>query len=63
MSIVVLPHLLTFLVGFAVLTGLALVLAAVALVATTPVVAQNRRTRLRRHEGVLHYYGHLALGH
>lgn len=63
MSIVVLPHLLPFLVGFAVLAGLALVLAVVALVVTTPVVQETRRTRLRRHEGVLHFYGHLALGH
>lgn len=63
MSIVVLPHLMGFLIGFAVIAGLALVLSAVAVVATSPVVVESRRTRLRRHEGVLHYYGHLALGH
>lgn len=58
-----LPHLMTFLVGFAVVTGLAVVLAVVALVATTPAVTVNRRIRRSRHEGLLHYYGHLALGH
>lgn len=63
MSFVVLPHLMGFIIGFAVVAGLALVLSVVAVVVTAPVVVDNRRARLRRHEGVLHYYGHLALGH
>ncbi|KQT89483.1 hypothetical protein ASG49_17205 [Marmoricola sp. Leaf446] len=62
MSFTLLPDLAPFVLGFAALAGLGLVLALVGLVATTSVVAETRRARLRRHEGVLHYYGHLALG-
>jgi hypothetical protein len=40
------------------------VVAAVATVgALTAFFAENHTTRVRRHEGVLEYYGHLILGH
>lgn len=61
MTITLLPQLLPFVVGFVVLAGLGLLLAVVALVATTPGVQRNRRVRLARHESVVRYYGHLAL--
>lgn len=63
MTFTLLPDLLPFVVGFALLAGVALVLAVVGLVATSPVVARARRTRLSRRETVLRYYGRLALGH
>jgi hypothetical protein len=57
------PDLTPFVVAF-VLIDLLAVLAVVG-VAAVPVVgffARNHSVRVRRHEGLFHYYGHLTLG-
>jgi hypothetical protein len=55
-----LPNLTAFLTVFFAVAALAVAFA-VGSVAT--VFAQNRRVRVRRHESVARYYGHLVLGH
>ncbi len=60
MDFILLPHLTAFMIGFALLAVVGLgVLAAV----TTSFFAENHTVRVRRHEGFLSYYGHLATGH
>jgi hypothetical protein len=59
MDFTLLPHLTAFMIGFALLA----VVGVVALFAeTTLFFAENHAIRVRRHEGVLSYYGHLAQG-
>ncbi len=60
MDFTLVPNLTAFVVGFVILA-----LVAVAAVATLGVnfLVTNRAVRVRRHERVLSYYGHLALGH
>ena len=60
MDFTLLPHLTAFLIGFALLAAVG----AVALLATaTMFFSENRAVRVRRHEGLFSYYGHLATGH
>ena len=59
MDFVLAPSLFPFIMGFVVLAGLA------ALVAVGTLVlffADNHSVRVRRHEGIFSYYGHLAQG-
>lgn len=60
MDFTLVPNLTAFVVGFVILA-----LVAVAAVATLGVdfLVSNHAVRVRRHEGILSYYGHLALGH
>jgi hypothetical protein len=60
MDFTLVPNLTAFVVGFVILA-----LVAVAAVAALGVafLVSNRAVRVRRHEGILSYYGHLALGH
>ena len=60
MNFSLVPDLTLFLVGFALLAVVAVT--TVAGLAIT-FLAENHAVRVRRHEGVLSYYGHLALGH
>ena len=55
-----LPNLTAFVIVFFAVAALAAVLAVGSL---ATYFAQNRQVRVRRHEGVVPYYGHLALGH
>jgi hypothetical protein len=55
-----LVNLTAFVTVFFAIAALAVVLA-VASVATF--LAENHAVRVRRHEGVFSYYGHLVLGH
>jgi len=55
-----LPSQTAFLIVF---FSVAVVAAVVAMSALTTFFAQNRTVRIRRHEGVGQYYGHLVLGH
>lgn len=55
-----LPNLTAFLAVFFTVATIAVVLAVGSL---ATFFAQNRPVRVRRHEGVAHYYGHLVLGH
>ena len=43
--------------------AVAAIAAVVAIGALATFFAQNRPERVRRHESVAHYYGHLVLGH
>ncbi|MEO7352223.1 MAG: hypothetical protein ABIR34_02795 [Marmoricola sp.] len=59
MSFTLLPHLAAFIIGFGLLATAGLI----ALLGTaTMFFSENHTVRVRRHEGVLSYYGHLALG-
>ena len=55
-----LPNLTTFLTVFFAVAAVAVALAVGSL---ATFFAQNRQVRVRRHETVTHYYGHLVLGH
>jgi hypothetical protein len=55
-----LPNLTAFLTVFFVVATVATVIAVSTLVSF---FSQNHKTRVRRHESVGHYYGHLVLGH
>ncbi len=55
-----LPDLTAFFVVFFSVAAIAFVLAVGTLVS---LFARNRTVRVRRHEGVFQYYGHLVLGH
>jgi hypothetical protein len=55
-----LPNLTAFMTVFFAVAAIAVVLTVGTLVAF---FAENRPTRVRRHESVAHYYGHLVLGH
>jgi hypothetical protein len=55
-----LPNLTAFLTVFFVVAAVAVVIAASTLASF---FRQNHTTRVRRHESVGHYYGHLVLGH
>jgi hypothetical protein len=59
MDFTVLPDLTAFIIGFVLVAAVGVV----ALLATlVTFVTENHAVRVRRHEGVLSYYGHLALG-
>lgn len=60
MSFVLLPDLTPFLIGFVLIAVLSV---ALLLVAAAVFFAQNHTVRVRRHESIASYYGHLALGH
>ncbi len=60
MTFTLLPGLAPFAIALVVLAALTVVVAGSMLVAE---VSRNRVVRVRRHETVRHYYGHLALGH
>ena len=55
-----LPNLTAFLTVFFTVAALAVALAVGSL---ATFFSQNRPVRVRRHESVAHYYGHLVLGH
>jgi hypothetical protein len=55
-----LPNLTAFLTVFFAVAALAALIAVGALVTF---FVQNHEVRVRRHESVVHYYGHLVLGH
>ena len=55
-----LPNLTAFMTVFFAVAAIAAVVTVGALVSF---FAENRPTRVRRHESVAHYYGHLVLGH
>ena len=55
-----LPNLTVFVTVFFAVAAIA---AVVAVGSLTTFFAQNRPVRVRRHEGVVHYYGNLVLGH
>jgi type II secretory pathway component PulK len=55
-----LPNLTAFMTVFFAVAALAAVVAVGTLVSF---FSENRPTRVRRHESVAHYYGHLVLGH
>jgi hypothetical protein len=54
------PNLTAFLTVFFAVAAIAAVLTVGAL---ATFFTQNHSTRVRRHESVAHYYGHLVLGH
>ena len=60
MSFTLLPDLTAFAIGFVVL-ALAGAVAASAVIGAF--FSRHHTVRVRRHEGLAHYYGHLALGH
>lgn len=60
MNFTLMPHLTALMIGFVLLAGMALV---VLLIGTALFFAENRVVRVRRHEGFLTYYGHLAQGY
>jgi uncharacterized integral membrane protein len=60
MSFTLLPGLAPFAIALVVLAALTVVVAGSVLIAE---VSRNRVVRVRRHETVRQYYGHLALGH
>lgn len=55
-----LPSYTVFFIAFFAVAAIAAVVVAGALVTF---FAENRPVRVRRHESVAHYYGHLVLGH
>jgi uncharacterized protein (DUF58 family) len=55
-----LPHFTDFLVGFAVLAAVAV---AAVFTSATLFFSENHAIRVRRHEGLFSYYGHLVTGH
>jgi uncharacterized protein (DUF58 family) len=55
-----LPHFTAYLVGFALV---AVVAVAAVLTSATLFFTENHAIRVRRHEGLFSYYGHLVLGH
>jgi hypothetical protein len=55
-----LPNLTVFVTVFFAAAAFAIAFAAVSV---TKAFAENRAVRVRRHESVGHYYGHLVLGH
>ena len=55
-----LPNLTPFLIAFFAVAAVAVVVAVGALVSF---FVENRPVRVRRHESIAHYYGHLVLGH
>jgi hypothetical protein len=55
-----LPNLTAFVTVFFTVAAIA---AVVAIGSLTTFFAQNRPVRVRKHEGVVQYYGHLVLGH
>jgi hypothetical protein len=58
------PDLTSFVVTFVLIDVLAaLVLVGLTAVAVTDFVRANHARRVRRHEGIFSYYGHLVLGH
>ncbi|MET0998912.1 MAG: hypothetical protein ABWX73_09380 [Marmoricola sp.] len=57
------PDLTSFVVAFVLIDLVAaLVIVGLAAVAVTDFVSVNHARRVRRHEGIVSYYGHLALG-
>jgi hypothetical protein len=60
MNFTLLPDLPAFLVGFVLVGAVAV---ALLLGALGTFFVENRVVRVRRHESLVHYYGHLALGH
>jgi hypothetical protein len=54
------PVLTAFIIGF---VFVAAVGAVALLTVATSFFAENHAVRVRRHEGVFSYYGHLAVGH
>ncbi len=54
------PHLTAFMIGFIAIAAFGVV---TLLVSTTVFFTKNHAVRVRRHEGIGTYYGHLALGH
>ncbi|MET0839077.1 MAG: hypothetical protein ABWY19_09875 [Marmoricola sp.] len=57
------PDLTSFVVAFVLIDLLAaLVIVGLATVAVTDFVTVNHARRVRQHEGLFSYYGHLALG-
>ena len=60
MTFTLLPGVTPFVIALVVLAALT-VAASLGLVVTA--LLENRTVRVRRHESILHYYGHLALGH
>jgi len=59
MNFTLLPTLAPFAIGFVLLAALTVV---AVLGAAGTFFVQNHAIRVRRHEGVVNYYGHLALG-
>lgn len=59
MDFTLLPDLSAFMIGFAVIAAVSV---ALAIGTTVLFFTENHTVRVRRHESVLHYYGHLALG-
>ena len=58
------PDLTSFVLAFVLIDVVAaLVVLGLAAVAVTDFVKVNHARRVRRHEGVFSYYGHLVLGH
>ena len=55
-----LVNLTTFVTVFVAIAALAVV---VAVASVAMFLAENHAVRVRRHEGVFSYYGHLVLGH
>ena len=55
-----LPNVIPFVTVF---FAVAAVAVALAIGSLATFFAQNHGTRVRRHEGVFHYYGNLVLGH
>ena len=60
MDFTLLPQLTPFVVGFVVVAALAVL---IALATTAAFFVENHAVRVRRHETIRTYYGHLALGH
>ena len=60
MTFTLLPGVTPFVIALIVLATVAV---AVSLGLVAGALLQNRTVRVRRHETILHYYGHLALGH
>lgn len=59
MDFILLPDLAAFMIGF---VAIAAVSVALAIGTTVLFFADNHTLRVRRHESVRHYYGHLAFG-
>ena len=60
MDFTLLPDLTPFMIGFAIVAALGVI---VAVASVAMFLVENHAVRVRRHEGVFSYYGHLALGH
>jgi hypothetical protein len=59
MDFTVLPDLTDFIIGFVLIAAVGVVAVLATLVTF---VVENRALRVRRHEGLFSYYGHLTLG-